>query len=84
MAVVIRLSRHGRKKKPFYRIVAADRRFSRDGRFLEILGTHDPIKEVTDVKKRAAEKWIRRGACLSPTVKQLFVKHGVSISAAGE
>lgn len=78
MAVVIRLTRRGKKKKPFYRIVAADQRFSRDGRFLEIVGTYDPMKKETTVKKEAAEKWIKRGARLTPTVRQLFNKQGVT------
>jgi small subunit ribosomal protein S16 len=78
MAVVIRLTRRGRKKQPFYRIVAADQRFSRDGRFLEIVGTYDPMKKEATVKKEAAEKWIQRGARLTPTVRQLFKKQGVA------
>jgi len=78
MSVVIRLARGGKKKQPFYRIVAADSRFSRDGRFLEVVGTYDPRSKDTIVKKELAEKWIQKGARLSPTVKQLFSKQGVA------
>ena len=80
MAVVIRLTRGGQKKKPFYRIVAADKRFCRDGRFLEVVGTWDPVLEKAVVKKEAAENWIKKGAQVSATVKKLFVKQGVSLA----
>ena len=77
--VVIRLTRRGAKKKPFYRIVAADSRMPRDGRFLEILGTYDPmIKEngcKIDAEKAVA--WIKKGAKPSKTVGTLFKKAGV-------
>lgn len=82
MAVVIRLTRRGKNKKPFYRIVAADQRFSRDGRFLEIVGTYDPMNKEVTVKKEAAEKWIQRGARLSSTVKQLFKAEGLAATTA--
>ncbi len=82
MAVVIRLSRHGQKKKPFYRIVAADKRYSRDGRFLEVLGTYDPRQQKTVVEKESAEKWIKNGAQVSDTVKKIFMKEGVSLATA--
>ena len=81
MAVVIRLTRRGKKKKPYYRIVAADQRFSRDGRFLEIVGSYDPRNKEVTVKKEAAEKWIQKGARLSSTVKQLFKNQGVTAPA---
>ena len=81
MAVIIRLTRRGKKKQPYYRIVAADQRFSRDGRFLEIVGSYDPRKKEVTVKKEAAEKWIQRGAILSSTVKQLFKDQGVTAPA---
>lgn len=80
MAVVIRLTRTGRKKKPFYRIVAADERHPRDGRFLDIVGTYDPRNKTGTVKKELAEKWIKQGARLSATVKQLFTKQGVALA----
>ncbi|CAN5730148.1 30S ribosomal protein S16 [soil metagenome] len=72
--VVIRLRREGTKNRPFYRIVAADQRFRRDGRFLEILGTYDPLKEnknvVIDLEKTNA--WISKGAQPSETVRSLI------------
>lgn len=72
--VVIRLRREGTKNRPFYRIVAADQRFRRDGRFLEILGTYDPLKEsknvVLDLEKTNA--WISKGAQPSETVRSLI------------
>lgn len=80
MAVTIRLARIGRKKKPFYRIVAADSRFPRDGRNLEVVGTYDPRTKETRIKKEIAEKWIKHGASLSATVKSLFQKEGVSLA----
>lgn len=72
--VVIRLRREGTKNRPFYRIVAADQRFRRDGRFLEILGTYDPLKEsknvVIDLEK--TNVWISKGAQPSETVRSLI------------
>ncbi|MBI5178798.1 MAG: 30S ribosomal protein S16 [Nitrospinae bacterium] len=84
MAVVIRLARGGKKKVPFYRIVAADKRFCRDGRFLEVVGTYDPMTEKAVVKKDAAEKWIKTGARVTDTVKKLFTKQGVSLATAAK
>ncbi len=80
MSVSIRMSRYGRKKKPFYRIVAADKRSPRDGAFLEIIGTYDPRTKETSIKKDLAEKWIKNGAQPSATVKDIFVKQGVSLA----
>jgi len=80
MSVSIRMSRYGRKKKPFYRIVAADKRSPRDGAFLDIIGTYDPRTKEANIKKDIAEKWIKNGAQLSDTVKDLFVKQGVSLA----
>jgi len=79
LAVVIRLTRRGSKKKPFYRIVAADKRSPRDGRFLEILGTFDPLKEEENCKidQEKAKAWIEKGAKPSKTVEALFKKAGV-------
>ena len=79
LAVVIRLTRRGAKKKPFYRIVAADSRMPRDGRFLEILGTYDPMLEENGCKVDAekAMAWIKKGAKPSKTVGSLFKKAGV-------
>jgi small subunit ribosomal protein S16 len=74
MAVKIRLARHGAKKKPFYRVVATDSRFPRDGRFLEVLGTYDPRNKETglNLKTQAIQKWISRGAQVSDTVRKLM------------
>lgn len=74
MAVKIRLARHGSKKKPFYRVVAADSLFPRDGRFLEKLGTYDPRDKVNGLKLDldGIKSWIERGAELSDTVRKLF------------
>jgi small subunit ribosomal protein S16 len=78
MAARIRLSRHGTKKKPFYRIVAASRRSPRDGRFLEQLGHYDPTRKPAELKLHLEklEGWIRRGATPSPTVTRLMKKAG--------
>jgi small subunit ribosomal protein S16 len=79
MAVKIRLQRHGSKKRPFYRLVAADSRSPRDGRYLEIVGTYDPTKTPTAVKidEEKAKKWLNEGAQLTDTVKNLFAKAGL-------
>jgi len=81
LAVVIRLTRRGAKKKPFYRIVAADSRMPRDGRFLEILGTYDPLNDDVGCKIDAekAVAWIKKGAKPSKTVGALFKKAGVGV-----
>jgi small subunit ribosomal protein S16 len=74
MAVKIRLSRHGSKKRPFYRIVVTDSIYPRDGRFLDTLGTYDPRNKVNGInlKKEAIEDWVKKGAQLSDTVKKLL------------
>ena len=79
MAVKIRLRRMGAKKSPFYRIVVADSRFPRDGRFIEEIGYYNPLQEpsVVKVDVEKAEKWISNGAQPTDTVKALFKKHGV-------
>lgn len=81
MAVVIRLSRRGAKKRPFYRVVAADSRSPRDGKFLEILGTFDPLKSEDNFKVDAekAVSWIKKGAKPSQTVASLLKKAGVAV-----
>ena len=77
MAVKIRLARHGKKKYPFYRIVAADIQAPRDGRFLEILGTYDPNLEPAAVKLEGEriQYWIDKGAIPTDTVRSLLRKH---------
>ena len=79
MAVRIRLQRHGRKKRPFYRLVAADARAQRDGVFLERLGHYNPMTEPADVfiDEEKALKWLRRGAQPSDTAKRLLTKNGI-------
>jgi|TARA_Y100000310_G_scaffold24169_1_gene23204 small subunit ribosomal protein S16 len=73
------LTRRGAKKKPFYRIVATDSRNPRDGRFLEVLGTYDPLKTEDSIKVDAdkAMAWIKKGAQPSQTVASLLKKAGV-------
>ena len=80
MAVKIRLQRHGSKKRPFYRLVAADSRSPRDGRYLEIIGTYDPTKETVAVRidEELAKKWLNEGAIATDTVKNLFAKAGLT------
>ena len=79
MAVKIRLRRMGAKKAPFYRIVVADSRFPRDGRFIEEIGYYDPTKEPSVIKVDAdkAKKWIESGAQPTDTVKNILKKNGV-------
>ena len=79
MAVKIRLRRMGAKKAPFYRIVVADSRYPRDGRFIEELGYYDPTKEPSVVKVDAekAKKWIANGAQPTETVRAIFKKNDV-------
>ncbi len=79
MAVRIRLARAGAKKKPFYRIVAADSRMKRDGRFLEKLGSYNPLTKEADIKKESIEKWLSAGASASETVTKLLIKKGFDI-----
>jgi small subunit ribosomal protein S16 len=78
MAVKIRLARHGAKKRPFYRIVAADSEAPRDGKFLENLGTYNPLldpEEVT-VKTERIKHWMEKGATPTATVKTILKKKG--------
>jgi small subunit ribosomal protein S16 len=74
MAVVIRLARYGTKSKPFYRLVVADKRFCKEGRHLEVLGTFDPKSSALNVKKERVAHWISNGALPSETVNQLLKK----------
>ena len=79
MAVKIRLRRMGAKKAPFYRIVVADERYPRDGRFIEEIGYYDPTKEPTVVNLDAdkAKTWLKNGAQPTDTVKVSLKKEGV-------
>ncbi len=78
MAVKIRLRRMGAKKAPFYRVVVADSRFPRDGRFIEEIGYYDPTKNPAEVKidSDKAKQWIANGAQPTDTVKALLKKNG--------
>ena len=79
MAVKIRLRRMGAKKAPFYRVVVADSRSPRDGRFIEEIGYYNPISEPVEVKIDAdkAKAWINNGAQPTETVKALLKKNGI-------
>ena len=79
MAVKMRLRRIGAKKAPFYRVIVADSRSPRDGRFIEEIGYYDPMKETDSVKidSEAAKKWIANGAQPTDTVKSLLKKQGI-------
>ena len=79
MAVKIRLRRMGAKKAPFYRIVVADSRYPRDGRFIEEIGYYNPLENPSVVKVDAdkAKEWIANGAQPTDTVKTLLKKQGV-------
>jgi small subunit ribosomal protein S16 len=84
MSVKIRLARGGAKKKPFYRIVAADSEYPRDGRFLEMLGTYDPMVEPAAVtlKEDRIKYWMGEGAQPTTTVKSLLKKQGFGSNPA--
>ena len=79
MAVKIRLRRMGAKKAPFYRIVVADSRFPRDGRFIEELGTYDPTKDPAIISLDAdkAKDWIAKGAQPTDTMKKILKINGI-------
>jgi len=79
MAVKIRLRRMGAKKAPFYRIVVADSRFPRDGRFIEEIGYYNPLSDPAEINVdgEKAKKWIANGAQATETVKSLLKKSGV-------
>jgi small subunit ribosomal protein S16 len=80
MAVKIRLARHGAKKRPFYRIVVADRESRRDGRFIEIVGTYNPLKEPADVSLNndRIAYWLEKGAKPTDTVRNIIKREKVS------
>ncbi|MDR4946356.1 30S ribosomal protein S16 [Neobacillus cucumis] len=79
MAVKIRLKRMGAKKTPFYRIVVADSRSPRDGRFIETVGTYNPVAEpaLVEINEELALKWLKDGAKPSDTVRNLFSNQGI-------
>jgi small subunit ribosomal protein S16 len=82
MAVRIRLTRMGAKKKPFYRIVAADSEAPRDGKFLQILGYYDPMKDpaVIKIDEESVNNWLEKGALVSESVRALLRKQGLPAS----
>ncbi len=86
MAVKLRLKRMGAKKRPFYRIVAADSRSPRDGRFIETIGTYNPLVTPAETKidEETAMKWLRNGATPTDTVKNIFSKAGIMTKFANE
>ena len=80
MAVKIRLRRMGQKKAPYYRIIVADARSPRDGRFIEEIGTYDPSTEPSTVKgnEELAKKWLANGAQPTEVVSKIFKNAGIS------
>ena len=72
MSVALRMSRQGKKKSPFYRIVAADKRAARDGRFIELLGTYQPVTKVLKLDSERYQKWISVGAQPSGTLAAII------------
>lgn len=84
MAVKIRLARHGAKKRPFYRIVVADSEAPRDGRFLEKVGTYNPLKDPVevDLENERVKYWMDQGAIPTDTVKSLLKKEGFFATTA--
>ena len=79
MAVKIRLTRLGDKGNPFYRVVAADSRSPRDGKFLEVIGTYNPLVDPAEVKldKTLAQNWLDKGATPTPTAKKVLEIAGI-------
>ena len=79
MAVRIRLTRMGAKKRPFYRLVAANSEAPRDGKFLEILGTYDPQKDPADitVKQDKVNYWLKKGATVSESARSILKNQGL-------
>jgi small subunit ribosomal protein S16 len=76
MSVKIRMSRHGAKKKPFYRIVVSDERSPRDGKYIEQVGTYDPKAATGGIKldREKIEKWIKQGAKPTQTVSEIIIR----------
>jgi small subunit ribosomal protein S16 len=80
MAVKIRLARHGAKKRPFYRIVVADSESPRDGRYLEKIGTYNPLRDPAEVtlKTDRVQYWLQQGAVPTDTVRSILKTQGVT------
>lgn len=85
MAVRIRLTRLGAKKKPYYRLVAANSESPRDGKFLEILGSYDPTKNpaLINLQKEKVSRWLEKGATLSESARSILKKEGLLKSSKG-
>jgi len=85
MSVAIRFSRQGKKRSPFYRIVAADKRCARDGRFIELLGTYHPVTKVLKLDDERYGKWLKVGAQPSGTLAAVIrrVRRAAAAEAAG-
>ena len=77
MAVRIRLTRLGSRHKPVYRIVASDSRRPRDGQYIELIGTYNPVGDEVKVNEEVALKWLTQGALPTDTVRNLFSKKGI-------
>jgi len=79
MSVKIRMSRHGARKRPFYRVVVADSRFPRDGRLIDQLGTYDPLTAPVrvEINREKLEKWLARGVLPTDTVARVLKKAGL-------
>ena len=79
MAVRLRLTRKGANKKPYYRLIAADSKASRDGKFLEILGTYNPMRNPVEIKidKDRVNYWLEKGASPSESVRAILTKEGL-------
>ena len=86
MAVKLRLKRMGAKKQPFYRIVAADSRAKRDRRFIEVVGTYNPLTDPAEIKidEEVAMKWLKSGATPTDTVRNILSKNGTMAKFAKE
>jgi len=82
MAVRIRLTRKGSKKKPFYRVVAADSEAPRDGKFLDILGYYNPMKDPAEINldRDKVSKWLEDGASASDSVRAILKKEGFKVT----
>jgi small subunit ribosomal protein S16 len=84
MSVAIRLSRAGKKKAPFYRVVAADKRRARDGKFIDLLGTYDPRSKTLKLDGERYQKWIKNGAQPSGTLAALVRRTARAAAAAAK
>jgi len=82
--VVVRMSRQGSKKRPFYRIVAADKRCARDGRFIELLGTYDPRTKAFKLDAERYAHWLQHGAKASDTLASLVRREKRAVAAAAK